>query len=182
VRIAAVVGQAVPVFLRRELPGDHDGVYAVHAAAFARPDGAAAPEALLVEALRTDGDIVPELSIVAEQDNGIVGHVVCSPATVGGQPSLGLGPLGVNPDHQRRGVGQALMHAVLAAADALGAPGVFLLGDPAYYRRFGFVLAQRAGVQPPQPQWLEHFQVRRLTTWNDSVRGAFHYAPAFARL
>jgi putative acetyltransferase len=170
------------VFLRRELPRDHDDVFALHAAAFARPGEATAPEAVLVAALRTDGDIVPELSIVAEHDNDIVGHVVCSRATVDGQPSLGLGPLGVCPDRQRQGVGQALMHAVLAAADALGAPGVFLLGDPAYYRRFGFELAQRAGVQPPQPQWREHFQVRRLTTWNDSVRGTFHYAPAFTRL
>jgi putative acetyltransferase len=74
------------------------------------------------------------------------------------------------------------MHAVLAAADALGAPAVFLLGDPAYYQRFGFDLAQRAGVQPPQPEWREHFQVRRLTTWTDSIRGTFRYAPAFTRL
>jgi putative acetyltransferase len=108
--------------------------------------------------------------------------VVCSPATVDGQPSLGLGPLGVLPDRQRRGVGQALMHAVLAAADALGAPAVFLLGDPAYYRRFGFDLAVHAGVQPPEAQWREHFQVRRLTTWTDSIQGTFRYAPAFARL
>jgi putative acetyltransferase len=177
-----LVRQSVGVFLRRELPGDHDGVFDLHAAAFARPGEATAPEAVLVRALRADGDIVPELSIVAEQDSKVVGHVVCSPATVDGQPSLGLGPLGVLPDRQRRGVGQALMHAVLAAADALGAPAVFLLGDPAYYRRFGFDLAVHAGVQPPEAQWWEHFQVRRLTTWTDSIHGTFRYAPAFARL
>jgi putative acetyltransferase len=170
------------VFLRRELLRDQSAVFALHAAAFARPGEATAPEAVLVEALRTDRDIIPELSIVAEQGGGIVGHVLCSRATVDGQPSLGLGPLGVHPDRQRRGVGHALMHAVLAAADALGAPAVFLLGDPAYYQRFGFDLAQRAGVQPPQPEWREHFQVRRLTTWTDSIRGTFRYAPAFTRL
>jgi putative acetyltransferase len=72
------------------------------------------------------------------------------------------------------------MHAVLAAADALGAPAVFLLGDPGYYRRFGFDLAEAVGVQPPHAQWREHFQVRRLTGWSDSIRGPFRYAPAFA--
>jgi putative acetyltransferase len=180
--LATVVGQAVGVFLRRELPSDQDGVFALHASAFARPGGDTAPEAVLVEALRTDGDIVPELSIVAEQDGGLVGHVVCSRATVDGRQSLGLGPLGVRPDRQRRGVGQALMHAVLAAADALGAPAVFLLGDPAYYHRFGFDLAQHAGVQPPHAEWREHFQVRRLTTWSESIQGTFRYASAFDRL
>ena len=175
-----VVRQAVDVFLRRELPGDQDGVFALHAAAFARPGEAIPQEAVLVQALRAAGDIVPELSIVAEQDGEIVGHVVCSRATVDGQRSLGLGPLGVHPDRQRRGVGQALMHAVLAAADALGAPAVFLLGDPAYCQRFGFDLALRAGVQPPQAEWREHFQVRRLTTWTDSIRGTFRYAPALS--
>jgi putative acetyltransferase len=176
-----VVRQAVRVFLRRELPGDHDGVFALHAAAFARPGEGTPAEAFLVNGLRTDGDIVPGLSIVAERDGEIVGHVVCSRATVDDQPSLGLGPLGVHPDRQRQGIGQALMHAVLAAADALGAPAVFLLGDPAYYRRFGFELAQCAGVQPPQAEWREHFQVRRLTTWTDAIRGTFRYAPAFTR-
>jgi predicted N-acetyltransferase YhbS len=125
-----VVRQAVDVFLRRELPGDQDGVFALHAAAFARPGEAIPQEAVLVQALRAAGDIVPQLSIVAEQDGEIVGHVVCSRAIVDGQRSLGLGPLGVHPDRQRRGVGQALMHAVLAAADALGAPAVFFWAIP----------------------------------------------------
>jgi putative acetyltransferase len=70
------------------------------------------------------------------------------------------------------------MHAVLAAADALGAPAVFLLGDPAYYQRFGFDLALRAGVQPPQAEWREHFQVPRLTTWTDSISGNVPVRPS----
>jgi predicted N-acetyltransferase YhbS len=75
--------QAVDVFLRRELPGDQDGVFALHAAAFARPGEVIPEEAVLVQALRAAGDIVPELSIVAEQDGEIVGHVVCSRAPSG---------------------------------------------------------------------------------------------------
>jgi putative acetyltransferase len=118
------------VFLRREGPDDRAAIFAIHATAFARPDGLVAPEAHLVDGLRDDGDIVPALSIVAESNNELVGHVVCSRATIDSYPSLGLGPLGVLPGHQRRGVGQALMHAVLAAADALDAPAVVCSGIP----------------------------------------------------
>jgi putative acetyltransferase len=56
-----------------------------------------------------------------------------------------------------------------------------LLGDPAYYSRFGFVLAAPLGVLPPDPAWSEHFQLRRLTAWS-GVTGPFRYAPAFERL
>jgi putative acetyltransferase len=73
------------------------------------------------------------------------------------------------------------VHAVLAAADALDAPEVVLLGDPAYYGRFGFVLAVPLGVLPPDPAWAPHWQIRTLTAW-DGAAGPFRYAPAFDRL
>jgi putative acetyltransferase len=173
------------VILRRELPADRDAVRDVHLRAFARRGVDVAPEATLVDGLRDDGDVVPGLSIVAEAGGsiggGVVGHVVCSRARIGAGPSLGLGPLGVLPDHQRRGIGTALMHAVLAAADALGGPEVVLLGSPSYYARFGFVLAAPMGITPPEAAWAPHFQVRRLTAW-EGASGAFRYAPAFDRL
>jgi putative acetyltransferase len=109
----------------------------------------------------------------------VVGHVVCSRASIDGRPSVGLGPLGVLPTHQRRGVGQALMHGVLAAADALEEQAVVLLGDADYYRRFGFLLAAPLGVLPTDPGWTEYFQVRILSAWNGSLRGTFLYATAF---
>ena len=69
--------------------------------------------------------------------------MVCSRGHVDQAPVLALGPLSVRPDRQRGGVGSALMHAVLGAADALGEPLVALIGNPAYYRRFGFRLGAR---------------------------------------
>jgi putative acetyltransferase len=72
---------------------------------------------------------------------------------VGQDNVIALAPLSVRPDRQQNGVGSALMHAVLGAADALGEPLVALLSDPAYYRRFGFELSIVYQITPPQPQW-----------------------------
>ncbi|MGH9296180.1 MAG: GNAT family N-acetyltransferase [Acidimicrobiales bacterium] len=102
-----------------------------------------------------------------------------SGARGGSRPSVGLGPLGVLPSHQGGGIGQALMHAVLAAADALDAPEVVLLGSPSYYGRFGFRPAEELGVLPPDPSWGGHFQIRALTAWDGTIAGVFGYAPAF---
>lgn len=166
-------------------------VHAVHRAAFthdATPDGRPASdgttEARLVDELRTDGDLVPELTLVAERDGRVVGHVAVSRATLDGRTDevVGLGPIGVVPDHQRGGVGAALLHATLAAADALGLRGVVLLGHPTYYPRFGFAPAADHGVTPPADWGREYFMLRRLEAWGDGPGGAFRYAPAFERL
>lgn len=123
------------------------------------------------------------LSIVALIDGAVAGHVVCSRGSLGDQPSLGLGPLGVRRAAQGRGVGSALMHAVLGAADGLGESAVFLLGSPAYYRRFGFVAASQLGVRAPDPAWGPHFQGRTLAAWSRALplrpSEAFAYARAF---
>ncbi|MGH3945586.1 MAG: GNAT family N-acetyltransferase [Pseudonocardiaceae bacterium] len=168
------------MLLRRELPVDQSAVRAVHSAAFG--GGAVVAEARLVDDLRADGDVIAALSIVAVLDGDVVGHVICSRASIGDQPSIGLGPLGVIPAYQRRGVGQALMHAVLAAADSLDEPAVASLGEPAYYSRFGFVAGATLGVLPPVPEWGQYFQVRPLSAWDDSLQGIFRYAQAFDRL
>jgi putative acetyltransferase len=112
-----------------------------------------------------------------------VGHVAASRAGVGGAPAVALGPIGVRPDRQRRGIGTALVEALLRAADEAGERAVVLLGDPAYYRRFGFRDSRRLGVRPPDPAWGTHFQVRPLAAWSDApMSGAAAYAPPFGDL
>jgi putative acetyltransferase len=173
----------VGVLIRREAPGDADAIRSVTAAAFARPGEDVPAEAPLVDWLRADPGWIPELSLVAVGPDGdVVGHVVCTRGTVGPAPVLGLGPLSVRPDWQRQGVGKALMHAVLGAADALGEPLVALLGSTGYYPRFGFRLAGEYGITPPQAEWTEHFQVRTLTAYDPAVRGEFAYSEPFDRL
>lgn len=169
------------MLVRREVPADEAAVRAVHAAAFRRDADAPEPmEARLVDALRTSGDWIPALSWVADLGGAVVGHVVCTRGRVGDIAAVGLGPLGVLPDAQARGVGSALVHAVIGAADALDEPFVALLGAPGYYGRFGFVRSTLLGIEPPEPAWGEHFQVRPLHAFDPSVRGTFAYAAPFS--
>jgi putative acetyltransferase len=174
----------VVVLIRRESPADVEVIAAVTAAAFGHPGDSEPPvEAPLVAWLRDSPAWLPELSLVAaDADGAVVGHVVCTRATIGRAPVLGLGPLSVRPDRQRQGVGSALMHAVLGAADALGEPLVVLLGSTEYYPRFGFRLASECGVTPKHPEWAPHFQVRTLTSYDPGLRGPFEYAEPFDRV
>ena len=172
------------MLIRRETPADQAAIHAVHSEAFRREPGVTPIEAPLVDELRADGDLINPLSLVAVRDGAVVGHVCCSRARLGADPAIavGLGPLGVLPAHQKSGVGSALVHAVVGAADALGHGLVVLLGDPAYYSRFGFVTASDLSITAPDPQWGPHFQARTLAAYEPTQAGAFEYAPAFSRI
>jgi putative acetyltransferase len=171
------------MLVRRELAGDEAAISAVTAAAFARPGEDAPAEAPLVDWLRASPAWIPELSLVAvDPDGEIAGHVLCTRGTVDGAAVLALGPLSVRPDRQRAGVGKALMHAVLGAADALCEPMVVLLGSTGYYPRFGFRMASEYGIRPQRPEWEEGFQVRALTAYDPAVRGEFAYPEPFDRM
>jgi putative acetyltransferase len=167
------------MLIRRERAGDETAIRGVTAAAFDRADGRVPAEAPLVDALRADIGWIPELSLVAMDDQAIIGHVVCTRASVDGMPAIGLGPLSVSPPRQGHGVGSALMHAVLGAADALGEPAVVLLGNPAYYDRFGFRPSGDHGITPQHPEWAPYFQVRTLSAYRPELRGMFAYAAPF---
>jgi putative acetyltransferase len=176
------------MLVRREGPEDVPAVRAVVAAAFAgdaaEPDESGEPvEVSLLDQLRADPGWLPALSLVATAGPAgeVIGHVVCTRGTVGGRAALGLGPLAVRPDRQRTGVGSALTHAVLGAADALDEPLVALLGSPDYYGRFGFRPAAEVGIAPPDPAWGGYFQVRTLSAYRP-VQGTFAYAAPFGRL
>jgi putative acetyltransferase len=172
------------MLIQREEPAHVAAIGAVCAAAFARPGqpDQVPVEAVLIDDLRASDAWLPALSLVAINAAGVVGHVACTRARVGSAPVLGLGPLSVHPDHQRQGVGLALVHAVLGAADALDEPLVVLLGSPLYYSRFGFRLAEEYGITPPVPQWRPHFQARTLSTFTPALRGAFAYPEPFDRV
>ena len=157
----------------------------MHRAAFARRAADRAEdvvEARLTDELREDVGFLPHLSLLAVRDGSVVGHVLATRGRVGplGAPALGLGPLGVLPAEQGHGVGTALVHALLAVAEACDERVVALLGAPAYYRRFDFGPAAEVGIIAPDPAWGGHFQVRVFS--DPTPRGAFRYAAPFDRL
>lgn len=171
--------------IRRERPEDEPAVRAVQVLAFRRPDAPDddPPEAHLLDGLRTCDGWIPALSLVALVEDDVVGHVVCTRGLLlPDTPVLGLGPIGVRPDHQGNGIGSALVHAVLGAADALDEPLVALLGSPGYYGRFGFVASTRMGIDAPEEVWGDDFQARPLSAYESSLRGRFRYAPPFEEL
>ncbi|MBB1491176.1 N-acetyltransferase [Paracoccus sp. MC1854] len=125
------------VTLREEVPGDATAIRSLVTEAFRGAAHASGTEAQIVDGLRAAGAL--SLSLVAEGDAGILGHVAASPVGIGDAPGwFGIGPLAVRPDRQSRGIGAALMQAALARLRAVGAQGAVLVGEPAYYARFGF--------------------------------------------
>jgi len=176
------------VIIREQHPDDYEAIRHVYAEAFRRPRfrppqsfGCVPPEVGLFEALWNSGDAIPEFSFTALDGGGVVvGHVTASKATVATDAVVAVGPIGVLPDHQGVGIGSALMNALLTAADAADVPLAVLLGAPQYYCRFGFRPAKELGVLPPEPEWGDAFQARRLSAYTGSAAGRFQYAPAFS--
>jgi putative acetyltransferase len=161
------------MIIRDENAGaDRTAIRAVVTAAFGRES-----EADLVDWLREDGDNV--ISLVAEDGDAIVGHVLFSPMTAPFR-ALGLGPVAVMPERQRTGLGGALIRAGLEQARKAGWRGVFVLGDPVYYRRFGFTPDLAAGFSSPYAG--PYLMAAALQGALPATAGEIAYAPAFARL
>lgn len=166
------------MLLRRELPVDRPAVLRVIHDAFATDDTVPI-EVGLTERLFDDG-YIPELSLVAVDDDLIVGYVIGSRGFVGDVGAVGIGPLAVLPEYQGRGVGTALMFALVGAAEAVHERLVVLLGEPDYYGRFGFRAGSQVGVESPNPEWGTYFQALQLS--DGPVNGTFRYAKPFDEL
>lgn len=131
------------MLIREEKPSDIAAIRRINAAAF---DTEA--EANLVEALRAQHAII--ISLVAEENDQPVGHILFSPVTLSPPSTLklaGLAPMAVLPEHQNRGIGSALVRAGIEACRQRGFDGIVVLGHAHYYPRFGFVPASRFGLR-----------------------------------
>lgn len=126
------------LILRPETDADIDAIRAVTLAAFHDLAVSRHTEQFIIEALRAAGALT--LSLVAEQEGRVVGHIAFSPVVLSdGTPGwYGLGPVSVLPECQRQGIGKALMVEGLARLRGLKAAGCCLVGHPEYYRKFGF--------------------------------------------
>jgi len=166
------------LILREERPADAAAIRVVLEAAF--PTSA---EADLVERIRAAGAVRPDLSLVAELGGAVVGHILLSPVTLetGGGPEavLELAPMAVVPDHQREGIGSALVIAGLDAAEVRDEPLVLVLGHPWFYPRFGFRPASAFGIRAPRDVSAAAFMVKPLTTYRRELTGQVVLPPTF---
>lgn len=167
------------MLIRQERPGDHGQVYELIKAAFAGAEHADGNEQDLVNALRKGGAFIPELSLVAEEDVGIVGHILFTRAAAGGETVLVLAPLSVRPDCQRRGIGTALMKEGHRIARELGYGYSTVLGSTEYYPRVGYVPAEELGIDAPEGIPAENLMAIRLREDAPPVSGVLVYAAEF---
>ena len=168
------------MIIRPETAGDFVAIDLVHRSAFGQDD-----EARLVRALRKAKAI--QVSLVAEVADEIAGHILFSPVTVAVNPRKfrlsGLAPLGVAAAYHRMGVGSSLVREGLAACEKLGIMGVFVLGDPGFYQRFGFTRADLAGFSSEYEAPPEFIMVKELIPGAiASCSGLVKYHRAFKTL
>ncbi len=159
--------------IRAERPSDRDAIFSLNARAFETD-----AEARLVDMLRERG--VVAASLVAEVDGEVVGHILFSPVRVGDRELVALAPMAVVPEHQREGIGSALVRAGIDACRERGDAAIFVLGHAQYYPRFGFVPAGPKGLHYESEEFDPHFFVLELRNGAlDGVRGLVEFAPAF---
>jgi putative acetyltransferase len=126
------------IIIRNEIKSDIEAISEITKAAFESHPISNHTEQFIIKALRKANALT--ISLVAEIEKKVVGHIAFSPVTISdGSPDwYGLGPISVLPELQKQGIGKFLMHEGLSLLKSLGAKGCVLVGDPAYYQRFRF--------------------------------------------
>lgn len=162
--------------IRPERPSDIDAIHDLTIRAFTGMPYSEGTEAPIVRLLRQSGDLA--LSLVAEEDGTIIGHIAFSPIRIGGIGGnwFGLGPISVEPARQRSGIGKTLIQSGLDILKAQGAAGVALIGNPDVYRSSGFASDGRLTYKG-----LETRYVQRIVFFGPDPEGELHFADAFDR-
>jgi putative acetyltransferase len=170
-----IIISTMPI-IRNEYRDDFDQIALINELAFGQPT-----EARLIDALRENGKII--LSLVAEANRKVVGHILFSPASIEGNDIklAALGPMAVLPRHQRHGIGTMLVHDGIALCRTLGYRAIVVVGHPEYYPRFGFKPGSEFGLATP---WKdvppEAFMVLELEPGAlQDAAGIVHYAEEF---
>jgi len=164
------------VTIRVAGPIDREAILAVVRQAFSR-DGRDGQEEvdIVLDTWRLEATL-DGLELVAVENDSVIGHLLAASGDLGGREVVAVAPLAVSPSHQGRGVGSALMTELLRRAEESRYPLVALLGNPAYYGRFGFEPSAPLNISyPPVGEGDPHFQVHRLSAFNPSYTGVFTY-------
>ncbi len=162
--------------IRQEQPKDYNEIYALVQEAFATAEHADGNEQDIVVALRKSDAYIPQLALVAVQDDKIVGHVLFTVAHVGGEEVLALAPLSVLPACQKQGIGAALIREGHAIAKQRGYNYSVVLGSDTYYPKFGYMPASKYGIVPPDGIPAQYFMTIKLQNNTPVLSGTIEYA------
>ena len=162
------------MLIRYETSADIDAIHELTSIAFAPMPYSEGTEAEIIRMLRASGDLA--ISLVAEEEGEILGHVAFSPVAIDGAHGgwFGLGPISVKPERQRQGIGKALIAKGLALLEEMGASGCALIGNPDVYRCAGFSSDGKLGYHD-----LDTRLVQRIVLRGPAPSGTLRFAPAF---
>ena len=165
--------------IRQETANDYSSVHSVIEQAFASAEHSDGNEADLVSALRKGKSFIPKLSLVAEIDGKIVGHILFTKARIENNVVLALAPLSVLPKFQKQGIGTALIKEGHRIAKELGYKLSVVLGSESYYPRVGYSPADNFGIQAPFEVPRENFMAFKLVENTADIQGTLRYAEEF---
>jgi len=167
------------LIIRQERLEDYDEVYHVVKEAFESAEHADGNEQDLVVELRKSKAFIPELSLVAVEDDKIVGHILFTKALVQGVEVLALAPLSVLPDYQNRGIGLSLIKEGHEIAHKLGYQHSVVLGHSKYYPKAGYMPASQYGIKAPFEVDDESFMAICFSESQNKLNGIIEYDKAF---
>lgn len=167
------------MLIRQETFSDYKEVYELITEAFATAEHAHGNEQDLVVALRKGNAFIPELSLVAEIDKELAGHILFTKAKVNNDNVLVLAPLSVKPQYQKQGVGTALIVEGHKIAKELGYEYSLVLGSETYYPRIGYVTAEQIGIEVPKDIPSKNFMAIKLQENAKIIHGPVTYAEEF---
>lgn len=167
------------MLIRQENNKDFDQVYSVVKKAFQMAEHSDGNEQDLVVALRKSDAFIPELSLVAEMDGKIIGHIMFTKIEIGNHIELTLAPLAVLPEYQKQGIGAALIREGHRIAKELGYQYSVVLGSERYYPRYGYIPAKQLGIKAPFEVASENFMAIKLQENAEPINGIVKYAKEF---
>ena len=167
------------MIIRQEEIKDYDKVYTLIKVAFETAEHRDGTEQDLVVRLRKGEGFIPELSLIAVENNEIIGHIMFTKANIGSRTELALAPLSVSPQHQKKGVGTALMNEGHKIAKQLKYEFSVVLGSEKYYPKVGYKPASKFGITAPFDVPRENFMALNLNGNESIINATLEYAKEF---
>lgn len=167
------------MLIRKEEAKDYEIIYSVIKNAFDSAEHADGNEQDLVNALRKGTAFIPELSLVAEINGKIVGHIMFTEAKINNNAVLALAPLSVLPEYQRKGIGTSLIKEGHKIAKELGYGYSVVLGSEEYYPKSGYLPADMFGINPPFDVPRKNFMAYKINEAAPDIYGIISYAKEF---